>query len=86
MSFDANSPRLALGVVGTGAMGRGIAQVAAAGGMNVLMTDARPGAAEEARDFIAKMLARAAEKGTITTEAVDAAVKRIRVVGALADL
>ena len=86
MPFDANRSDLIIGVVGTGAMGRGIAQVAAAGGINVVMTDARPGAAVEARDFIAKMLARAAEKGTITTEAADAAVKRIKVVGVLADL
>ena len=48
MAFDANRPDLLVGVIGTGAMGRGIAQVAAAGGMNVLMTDSRPGAAQEA--------------------------------------
>ena len=34
-----------LGVVGAGAMGRGIAQVGATGGMSVLMYDAAPGAA-----------------------------------------
>ena len=60
-------------------MGRGIVQVAAAGGMNVLMTDARPGAAREARDFVARMLARAAEKGSTTREEVDAAVARIEI-------
>ena len=52
MPFDANRRDLAVGVIGTGAMGRGIAQVAAAGGMQVLMSDNRPGAAAEARDFI----------------------------------
>ena len=45
MKFDANRPDLTIGVLGTGAMGRGIVQVAAAGGINVLMMDARPGAA-----------------------------------------
>ena len=35
MKFDANRPDLTIGVLGTGAMGRGIVQVAAAGGMNV---------------------------------------------------
>ena len=85
MPFDASRPDLTLGVVGTGAMGRGIAQVAAAGGINVLITDARPGAAQEARDFISKMLARAAEKGTITRADVDAAVNRIKIVDTLAD-
>ena len=85
MVFDANRPDLNLGVIGTGAMGRGIAQVAAAGGMNVLMTDARPGAAQEARDFVAKMIGRAAEKGSMTREAADAAVGRIKVAESLTD-
>jgi 3-hydroxybutyryl-CoA dehydrogenase len=86
MPFDANRSDLTLGVVGTGAMGRGIAQVAAAGGINVVITDAKPGAAQDARDFISKMLARAAEKGTITSSDADAAVNRIRIVDTVADL
>ena len=53
MPFDANRPDLIIGVVGTGAMGRGIVQVAAAGGIDVLMTDTRPGAAAEARTVCA---------------------------------
>ena len=60
MALDANRPDLTVGVIGTGAMGRGIVQVAASGGMRVLMTDARPGAAQEAREFIGKMMLRAA--------------------------
>jgi 3-hydroxybutyryl-CoA dehydrogenase len=86
MKFDANRPDLTVGVIGTGAMGRGIAQVAAAGGLAVLMTDSRPGAAQEARDFIDKMLARAAEKGSISKDQAAAAVKRIKIVGSPADL
>ncbi len=86
MAFDANRADLTVGVIGTGAMGRGIVQVAAAGGMQVLMTDARPGAAEEARDFVDKMLARAAEKGTITRDEAVAAVNRIRIVGSPSDM
>ena len=39
MKLDVSRPDLVVGVIGTGAMGRGIAQVAAAGGINVLMTD-----------------------------------------------
>lgn len=80
MAFDANRRDLTVGVIGTGAMGRGIAQVAAAGGMQVLMSDSRPGAAEEAREFIDKMLARAAEKGSITKDEAVGAVNRIRIV------
>ena len=74
MTFDANRPDLTVGVLGAGAMGRGIVQVAAAGGINVLMTDSRPGAAQEARDFVGKMLERAAEKGSITQDAAAAAL------------
>jgi 3-hydroxybutyryl-CoA dehydrogenase len=86
MAFDANRADLTVGVIGTGAMGRGIVQVAAAGGLHVLMTDTRPGAAAEARDFVDKMLMRAAEKGSITRDEAVAAVNRIKVVGAPADM
>ena len=63
MTFDPASPTLSLGVVGAGTMGRGIAQIAAAAGIEVRLCDARAGAAEEARGFIAKMLERQVEKG-----------------------
>jgi 3-hydroxybutyryl-CoA dehydrogenase len=86
MAFDANRADLTVGVIGTGAMGRGIVQVAAAGGMQVLMTDARPGAAEEARDFVGKMLSRAADKGAITRDEAAAAVNRIRIVNGPSDM
>jgi len=86
MAFDANRDDLTVGVIGTGAMGRGIVQVAAAGGMRVMMTDTRPGAAVEARDFVDKMLARAAEKGSITRDEAAAAAGRIQVVGGPADM
>src|SRR3989337_2249260 len=85
MTLDANRPDLTLGVLGTGAMGRGIAQVAAAGGIHVLMMDARAGAAQEAQDFIGKMLQRAAEKGSMTHLDAQAAAGRIKIVNALAD-
>jgi 3-hydroxybutyryl-CoA dehydrogenase len=85
MAFDANRPDLTVGVIGTGAMGQGIVQVAAAGGMNVMMMDARPGAAQQAREFVAKMIGRAAEKGSMTKEAADAAVGRIKVAETLQD-
>ena len=85
MAFDANRPDLTIGVLGTGAMGRGIVQVAVVGGINVLMMDTRAGAAEEARDFIAKMLKRSAEKGGITQNDATVAIARIKIVNALAD-
>ena len=64
MAFDGNRADLVVGVLGAGAMGRGIVQVAAAGGMDVLLMDTRAGAAAEAREFVGKMLNRAAEKGS----------------------
>jgi 3-hydroxybutyryl-CoA dehydrogenase len=86
MAFDANRSDLTVGVVGTGAMGRGIAQVAAAGGMRVMMTDARPGAARDARDFVGKMLERAAEKGAMSGNDVAAAMERTAIVGSPAEM
>jgi 3-hydroxybutyryl-CoA dehydrogenase len=86
MALDINRPDLSVGVIGTGAMGRGIVQVAAAGGVHVLMTDSRPGAAAEARDFIDKMLMRAAEKGTLTRDEAVAAVNRIKIVSGPAEM
>src|SRR5438045_5445242 len=85
MAFNADRPDLTIGVIGTGAMGRGIVQVAAAGGIHVLMTDARPGAAQEAHAFVAKMISRAAEKGSVSQNDAAAAVNRIKVVDTLAD-
>lgn len=77
---------LTLGVIGTGAMGRGIAQIMAAGGLKVLMFDATEGAAEAGRAFAERMILRAAEKGSITDENADASVGRLSVVGSLSDL
>jgi 3-hydroxybutyryl-CoA dehydrogenase len=85
MAFDAKRADLCVGVIGTGAMGRGIVQVTAAGGMNVVMIDTRPGAAEEAKEFVAKMLSRAAEKGSMTAAEAEAATARIRVAQSLAE-
>ena len=85
MTFDANRSDLTIGVLGAGAMGRGIAQVAAAGGIHVLIMDTQTGAAESARDFVAKMLTRAAEKGSMSEVDAVAATGRIKVVHALAD-
>tara|TARA_R100000005_G_scaffold94905_1_gene74409 strand:+ start:5441 stop:6952 length:1512 start_codon:yes stop_codon:yes gene_type:complete len=63
MSIDPQKQDLKIGVVGAGAMGRGIAQVSATGGMSVYIFDAADGAAAAARDFIASMIERSVEKG-----------------------
>ena len=75
-----------VGVVGAGTMGRGIAQIAAAGGYRVLLHDSRAGAAVEGREFAARMLRRAAEKGAMTGGDAEAACTRIETAGGLAAL
>ncbi|MEJ0069897.1 MAG: 3-hydroxyacyl-CoA dehydrogenase [Pseudomonadota bacterium] len=79
-------PDFTLAVVGTGAMGRGIAQIAAAAGFPVRLFDSRPGATADAAGFVGKMLARAAEKGQLTAEAAAAGSARLRPVDTLAEL
>jgi 3-hydroxybutyryl-CoA dehydrogenase len=82
---DIASPTLSLGVIGAGTMGRGIAQVAAEGGITVKIFDATEGAGEAARGFVEKMIARQAEKGTITAEAAKAVAARVGVAADLAE-
>ena len=77
---------LSIGIVGAGAMGRGIAQVAAGGGMAVRLYDAVEGAAEAGREFVAGMLARQVEKGRLEVADAAAANARIEVVSGLDDL
>ena len=69
-----------VGVVGAGAMGSGIAQVAAAYGHPVLMVDMQPGAVERAFTGIEKNLARSVEKARITSEDAKATRQRITAV------
>jgi len=57
-----------LGVVGTGAMGRGIVQLFAQVGHPVRLFDAAPGAAAAARDAVADALGRLADKGRLPPE------------------
>ncbi|UCV03860.1 3-hydroxyacyl-CoA dehydrogenase PaaC [Dechloromonas denitrificans] len=75
-----------IAVVGTGAMGAGIAQVAAAAGHPVKLLDNRPGAAEKAVDGIRAQFAKLAAKGKLSAEAAQAAGARLIPVEQLADL
>src|SRR6266702_1680008 len=70
MPLAVSRPDLSLAVIGTGVMGRGIAQIAAQAGIRVLLHDSRPGAAREAKDSVSAQLARLAEKGRIERDAV----------------
>ena len=86
MAVDANRSDLVFGIVGTGAMGGGIAQIAAQAGVRVILMDSRPGAAAQARDAIARALGKLAEKGKVTEDAVTRAMGCLFVADALADL
>ena len=86
MNADPQSPDFAVGVVGAGAMGRGIAQIAAAGGFAVKLFDSQDGVAEGARTFVARMLRRAAEKGLTGADDAEAAIARLHVARALGEL
>jgi 3-hydroxybutyryl-CoA dehydrogenase len=68
-----DAPDYLLGIAGAGAMGQGIAQVAAAGGIEVRLLDSRPGAAEASIETIRGRLARLVEKGRMTGDAAQAA-------------
>ena len=66
-----------VGVVGAGAMGTGIAQVAATAGDRVIIADATPNATEKARASIAKTLDREVEKQRLSRDDADAVLSRI---------
>ncbi|MCZ4303357.1 3-hydroxyacyl-CoA dehydrogenase [Zoogloeaceae bacterium G21618-S1] len=72
-----------LGIVGAGLMGQGIAQIAALGGVNVLLFDTRTSAAADAIDLIGAMLTRLVEKGRLTESERAAALTRLRPVANL---
>jgi 3-hydroxybutyryl-CoA dehydrogenase len=73
-------------VIGTGAMGTGIAQVAAEAGHQVHLVDAAQGAAAAARDRLASGLAGLAAKGRITLAKAERATSRVHVASSIADL
>ena len=66
-----------VGIVGTGFMGRGIAQVAAQAGFEALLFDARAGGAVQAAAAISDQLRKMAEKGKIDRGAVEQAIARM---------
>lgn len=76
----------AVGVVGAGAMGSGIAQVAAQAGHEVYLVDAIEGAASRSRERLAETLAKLAEKGKLSAADAEAATARIHPVSSVEDL
>lgn len=73
-------------VVGAGAMGAGIAQVAAVAGHRVLLLDNRAGAAQAAIEGLRAQLNKLADKGKLTVEAAHAAGLRLQAASQLSQL
>lgn len=73
-------------VIGAGAMGAGIAQIAAAAGHEVRLFDMNAAAAQKAVSGIRATFAKLAEKGRMTVEDADAAAGRLGVMDGLAAL
>ena len=70
-----------VGIVGAGLMGRGIAQITAQAGFDVLLFDSKAGAADGARASIADTLTALAAKGKIDASSADRATARISLPG-----
>jgi 3-hydroxybutyryl-CoA dehydrogenase len=68
---------LQVGVIGAGAMGRGIAHVAASAGHSVLLADSDAGAVTQARASIGNSLARDVEKKRRTRQEADEVLARV---------
>ena len=75
-----------VGVVGAGAMGRGIAQIAAQAGSTVRLFDVQASAVEAARASVFAQWDKMAEKGRLSADAVAQAKARLLAAGQLTDL
>jgi 3-hydroxybutyryl-CoA dehydrogenase len=75
-----------LGVIGAGQMGRGIAQLAATHGLEVVLADASRDLADRGKAVIAAQLATLVDKGKIDAAARAAALGRIRPADLYGDL
>ena len=75
-----------LGVIGSGQMGNGIAQVAAMNGMNVIMNDINAEFAQKGLDNITKLLTRSVSKGKLDEDKKQAILGRIRLSTDLKDM
>src|SRR3989454_846555 len=75
-----------VGVLGSGLMGSGIAQVAAAAGYDTTVRDVSQQVWDKARAGIEKSLAKFVEKGKLAAADRDATLKRLRFTTTTADL
>jgi 3-hydroxybutyryl-CoA dehydrogenase len=75
-----------VGVLGSGLMGSGIAQVAAAAGYDTIVRDVAPLIVEKAKVVIEKSLAKLVEKVKLTAADRDAALRRLTFATSLVEL
>ena len=75
-----------LGIVGTGRLGTGLAQAAAAAGIDVRMLDQTPELTRRARDRIGESLALRAAAGKMSDREREETVRRLKTAAALAEL
>lgn len=75
-----------IAVIGAGAMGQGIAQVAVQGGVETLLFDAKPGGAEAGAGLIFGRLDRLVEKGRMSEADAAAAKEKLNVVSTIGEL
>ena len=75
-----------IGVIGAGTMGRGIAQVCAASGFDVVMSDISADAVAAGLAAIEKQLARAVEKERMSAAEKDAVLSRIETVTGIEEM
>jgi len=75
-----------LGVIGSGQMGNGIAQVAAMSGMNVIMNDISDAFAQKGLDNITMLLNRSVSKGKLDEDKKQVILNRIRLSTDLKDM
>ena len=79
-------PVATIGVLGAGAMGHGIAQVAAAVGFDVQLRDINDAALAKGKQAIERNLAKGIERGKLTEQDRDQTLARISTTTELADL
>lgn len=75
-----------IGIIGTGAMGRGIAQIAAQGKSTVILYDANVEAAQAARSFLALQWSRLQEKGRMSADEANACNSKLQIATNLEEL
>ena len=75
-----------VGIVGAGAMGRGIAQIAAQAGSTVLIHDTRPEAVEAAKAAVFAQWDKLEAKGRMSPAEISACKSRLQTAGQLSDM